>query len=113
MEPSERQPFGELLRLFRERMRPKMSQEKLARALGVNRQTVVAWELGKYLPSERGFMLEVAKQLHLNDDETNMLLDAALFPQEFWYVPYHRNPFFTGREETLQFLHRTLIPGAT
>src|SRR5437868_4166206 len=27
----------------------------------------------------------------------------------FWNVPYRRNPFFTGREDTLTQLHRTLL----
>lgn len=30
-----------------------------------------------------------------------------------WNVPYRRNPFFTGREEVLQTLARTLNPGGT
>lgn len=30
-----------------------------------------------------------------------------------WSVPYRRNPFFTGREETLQKLYTTLNPGGT
>jgi tetratricopeptide (TPR) repeat protein/DNA-binding XRE family transcriptional regulator len=107
-------PFGELLRTFRERRQPKVSQHVLANMLGVDRQTIVAWEGGKYLPKDRTRVIELAEQLHLDEHETNGLLQAALLdPLPPWHVPYHRNPFFTGREKVLQSLHRKLIPGVT
>jgi hypothetical protein len=39
------------------------------------------------------------------------LLKSALFdvPSPIWNVPYTRNSFFTGREETLRRLYETLI----
>ncbi len=113
MDTSERQPFGEVLKQFRERMQPKMSQDKLAQALGMNRRTIVAWELGNNNPSNRSFVLEIAKHLRLSNEETDTLLAAALFPITLWYVPHHRNPFFTGREELLQHLRHTLVPDTT
>jgi DNA-binding XRE family transcriptional regulator len=94
-------------------MRPKVSQQKLADALHVNRQTVVAWERGDNPPKDRTRVLEIAKYLHLNDEETNELLQAALLdPLPIWNVPFHRNLFFTGRSGILQQLHSTLLPGA-
>ncbi len=113
MDTSERQPFGEVLKQFRERMQPRMSQDKLAQALGVHRRTIVAWELGSYNPSNRSFVLEIAKHLRLSDEEIDTLLAAALFPIPLWHVPHHRNPFFTGREELLQHLRHALVPDTT
>src|SRR5712692_10919868 len=110
MNMSEIQSFGEALRGFRERKR--MSQLELAKALGVNRQSIGAWELGKNPPKDRTRVLELARVLGLDDRETNVLLAAAfLDPLPPWHVPYHRNLLFTGREEILQELHRGLVPG--
>src|SRR5438445_6632277 len=110
MNPSDRRSFGEDLRAFRKQKR--MSQLQLAKALGVNRQTIVAWELGKNPPKDRTRVLELAPILGLNGRETNILLAAAfLDPLPPLHVPYHRNPLFTGREEVFQALHHVLIPG--
>ncbi len=110
MNTSEIRSFGEELRAFRERKR--ISQFQLAQALGVNRQTIGAWELGKNPPKDRTRVLELARILGLDDGETNILLATAfLDPLPPWHVPYHRNPLFTGREEVLQELHRVLVPG--
>src|SRR5437763_13210370 len=98
MNTSDIHSFGESLRAFRERKR--MSQLKLAQALGVHRQTIVAWELSKNPPRDRTRVLELARILDLDDKGTNRLLAAAfLDPIPSWHVPYHRNPLFTGREE--------------
>jgi tetratricopeptide (TPR) repeat protein/transcriptional regulator with XRE-family HTH domain len=112
MNPSDRRSFGEDLRAFREQKR--MSQLQLAQALGVNRQTIVAWELSKNPPKDRTRVLELARILGLDTEETNVLLAAAfLDPLPLWHIPYHRNPLFTGREEFLLELHRVLVPGTT
>jgi hypothetical protein len=53
--------------------------------------------------------LELAKQLHLNDQETRQLLEASLTAlSQHWLMPHQRNPFFTGRENVLQQLHTVL-----
>jgi len=40
--------------------------------------------------------------------------DTQLTPRPAWWnVPYHRNPFFTGREDILTRLHSTLTAGKT
>ncbi len=51
-------------------------------------------------------VLELASVLHLDDWETRQLLEAsltALAPS--WYIPFPRNPLFTGREEVLRNIH--------
>jgi len=51
-------------------------------------------------------VLELARPLHLNDEETRQLLEASLTAlSPYWLVPLPRNPFFTGREEILEALH--------
>ncbi len=40
-------------------------------------------------------------------DETHQAQDVTALPP-YWYVPYQRNPFFTGREQILQQLHQLL-----
>lgn len=113
MESGENKPFGELLGQFRAEAR--LSQQKLADRLGVSRQTIVKWERGDNLPKTRGIVLELAEYLQLSDAKRDTLLQAALLnvSSTVWYVPYLRNPFFTGREEVLKQLHILLTPGVT
>ncbi len=114
MDDLEGLPFSELLRRFRERKQPKLTQLKLADALGVNRQTVVAWERGDYPPKDRTRVVELAQTLQLSDQETATFLQAALFePLTVWHVPHHRDPLFTGRKDVLQELFLLLKPGST
>jgi tetratricopeptide (TPR) repeat protein len=99
--------FGEALRGFRKRRR--LSQQTLAALLGVHRNTISVWERGDFLPESKTIVLEIARQLHLNDQETRLLLEASLTAlSPYWYVPFPRNQFFTGREEILQALHQGL-----
>ena len=106
-------PFGELLGQFRTRSR--MSQQKLANELHVHRNTVSAWENGNIRPQHRDTVVQLARLLRLNEQETTALFKAAQLeqPTEIWHVPYQRNMFFTGREETLQNLRRILAAGKT
>lgn len=99
--------FGSLLQGFRKRSR--LTQQQLATAIGVHRNAIVRWEQGDFLPKHKGTILELAKHLHLDDQEARQLLEAsftALAP--FWGVPLPRNPLFTGREEILTELHQHL-----
>ncbi len=73
--------FGDLLRRFR--VLENMSQKGLADELHMNRNTVVSWEGGDYLPKERETVLRLAEVLSLSPVETNNLLIAANFPQEY------------------------------
>src|SRR5579863_8405443 len=99
--------FGELLKTFRKRRR--MTQRQLAQRLSVHANTVSSWELGTYLPATRGLILELARHLGLDESETRQLLEASLTAYSpYWHIPFPRNPFFTGREEILEELHRQL-----
>lgn len=99
--------FGDLLRLFRRRRG--LSQQLLAESLQVHRNTIGVWERGDRLPDTRGMVLEIAQRLELGDDDTLQLLEASLTAlAPHWYVPYPRNPSFTGRDEVLQEIHARL-----
>jgi tetratricopeptide (TPR) repeat protein len=99
--------FGELLKTFRKRKR--LTQKQLAQHLSVHANTISSWELGTYLPATNGLVLELARLLTLNDQETRQLLEGSLTAlSPYWYVPFQRNPLFTGREEILETLHSRL-----
>lgn len=99
--------FGILLKEFR--TRNGLTQHQLAEKLGVRRNTIGTWERGDFLAQSRTIVLEVAKHLHLDDQETRHLLEASLVALgPYWYVPLPRNPYFTGRETILGTLHRLL-----
>jgi transcriptional regulator with XRE-family HTH domain len=99
--------FGDILKTLRTQRH--LTQQHLADQLGLHRNTIGTWERGDYLPQSRGLVLEVARCLGLNEQETRALLEAsltALAPR--WHVPFPRNLFFTGREEILEVLHHHL-----
>ena len=102
--------FGTLLRDFR--LRKHLTQQQLAEAIGVHRHAIGRWEQGDVLPAQKAIILELAKHLHLDDQESRQLLEAsltALVP--YWFVPYPRNQFFTGRDEIMEALHAQLGVG--
>lgn len=100
-------PFSDLLKTLR--LRAHLSQRALAEKMGVHRNTIWSWEQGNYLPDSKSMVLELAHLLHLDELETRQLLDASFTaPSLFWYVPYQRNAFFTGREALLDRLHQRL-----
>ncbi len=113
MEGADILTFGEALAGFRTRAR--LSQQHLAEQLGKNRRSVAAWEAGDYLPKTRGDVLELARILKLNDEETTILLKAAGIDPSLaiWNIPFPRNPFFTGRDQELALLHAQLQQGTT
>jgi tetratricopeptide (TPR) repeat protein/DNA-binding XRE family transcriptional regulator len=99
--------FGTLLKGFRTRRR--LTQEQLAQTISVHRSAVNRWEQGSFLPKQKGIVLELAKHLRLDEQETRQLLEASLTAlSPHWAVPLLRNPFFTGREEILEALHAQL-----
>ncbi len=102
--------FGELLHTFRKRKR--LTQKHVAHQLGVHANTISSWELGTYLPATRGLVLELARHLALDKQETRQLLEASLTAlSPHWQVPFQRNPLFTGREEILETVHTRLHAG--
>ena len=99
--------FGGILTTLRKQHH--ISQNELATKLDVHRNTIGNWERGTYLPESKTLVMELAKHLHLNAQETRQLLDASLTETSlYWLMPYQRNPFFIGRDNVLQQLHRTL-----
>jgi transcriptional regulator with XRE-family HTH domain len=99
--------FGALLKDFRKRRH--VTQQQLAETIGVHRSAIGRWEQGDFLPENKGIVLELAKHLHLSDQEARHLLEASLTAlSPHWLVPLPRNPFFTGREEILEALHTRL-----
>lgn len=99
--------FGSIVRAWRKRRH--LTQDAVAKKLGIHRHTIGNWEQGDYLPESKAMVLELAKHLHLNDQEARQLLEASLTAlTPHWLVPFPRNPFFTGREEVLEALHAQL-----
>jgi tetratricopeptide (TPR) repeat protein/transcriptional regulator with XRE-family HTH domain len=99
--------FSEMLKTFRKHKH--LTQKALAAALGVHRNTISVWERGDYLPESKTIVLELANQLKLDERETRQLLEASLTAlSTYWYIPYQRNPFFTGRDSILLQLHNAL-----
>lgn len=99
--------FGALLHTFRKRAR--LTQQELARVIGVHRRTLVRWEQGDTLPQSKALVLELARRLQLDNGGTRQLLEASLtVPVPYFLVPLLRNPYFTGREEILETLHAQL-----
>ena len=99
--------FGELLTTWRTRRN--LTQTDLATSIGAHRNTIGRWERGEVLPETRGIVLELARKLRLDEQETRSLLEAsltALVPH--WTVPFRRNSSFTGRETLLELLHTRL-----
>lgn len=72
--------FGELLKKFR--LRANMTQQALANKLGIHRRTISSWECSNSLPKNRSMVVELAKFLYLNQDDTVVLLSTSLFPTE-------------------------------
>ena len=102
------QSLGQRLRWHR--LRLGLSQEALAEALEVSARSIRRWEQNLAIPQE------VARQ-RLCDQfglDAGQLLGASVsaelppVSQPLWCVPFHRNPFFTGRETILQQLYTTL-----
>jgi tetratricopeptide (TPR) repeat protein/transcriptional regulator with XRE-family HTH domain len=101
-------PFGALVHVFRKRR--KLRQRQLAEQMGVHRNTIGTWERGDHLPESKAMVLELARQLRLDEQETQGLLEASLagLPPRF-SLPFARNPYFTGREDLLGQLHKLLF----
>ncbi len=99
--------FGVQIKTFRKRHH--LTQQRLAEAIGVHRSTLINWEQGSFLPTSKTMVLELARHLSLDKQETWQFLEASLTAlTPYWMVPLPRNPFFTGREEVLGRLHTLL-----
>ncbi|HET8845131.1 MAG TPA: FxSxx-COOH system tetratricopeptide repeat protein, partial [Ktedonobacteraceae bacterium] len=116
MKSSSLYPFSDILRSFREREH--ISQQELARRLGVHRNTLGGWERGDYLPNTHADILKIVDVLNLNEQDKETLLQARYSstpateqPGDLhWFVPHRRNPYFTGQSRILEHLHNLLMP---
>ncbi|HLI05304.1 MAG TPA: FxSxx-COOH system tetratricopeptide repeat protein [Ktedonobacteraceae bacterium] len=122
------------LRLSREREQRGWSQQEVADHIGTTPVSVSRWERGLTTPSSyfRRKLCELfgktAHELGLVEDKADngsgqpvpegsptqaepTTPSAGSMP--LWNVPHRRNPFFTGREEVLQQLHKTLSANGT
>ncbi len=131
--PISRRP-NELLR--QERLLRGWTQQDVAGRIATDGYTVNRWERGRATPSPY-FRQRLCALFGKNAEELGLLgaeLNAVAHPHSlaharghpdhaqdgtpavpdlsalpaYWQVPYHRNPFFTGREQTLEQLHRLL-----
>lgn len=73
MNPTEKHPFGDVLRGFR--VRAQISRQELAQRLHVHLNTIAHWEVGNILPKKK--VKEIAEALGLDDYETRQLLAAC------------------------------------
>lgn len=109
---SETDSFGSVLKAFRSARH--LTQQQLADRLGVRRNTIGSWERGDFLPASKTLVLELARHLKLDEQESRSLLEASLTAlAPYWQVPSPRNSFFTGREDLLTELHTQLGGGQT
>jgi tetratricopeptide (TPR) repeat protein/transcriptional regulator with XRE-family HTH domain len=99
--------FGKMLRAFRKRQH--LTQQALADKLEVHRNTIILWEGDKPFPGTKAMVFRLAEHLRLSEQEKRQLLEASLTEASpKCNVPYPRNPFFSGREEILETLHKCL-----
>ncbi len=138
MKKSEQTTPNALLRHAREQRG--WSREYVAEKIGSDPKSLGRWERGVTFPQPyyRQKLCELfeknAQELGLmpgGADKTDKAIDSGLSPRlqatlpeasgasqppaapilSIWNVPYRRNPFFTGREATLNVLHAALTHG--
>src|SRR5258708_272403 len=89
-------------RLRQERLRRHLSQEALAEALGASPKSISRWEHDQVVPQAYA-RLQLCRFFGLPPEHLFGDSEAQALPTRLWVVPSPRNPFFTGREELLQF----------
>ncbi|EFH89900.1 helix-turn-helix transcriptional regulator [Ktedonobacter racemifer] len=97
--------FGNRLR--QERLRRHLSQEALAEALALSARSIRRWEQGQALP-QASVRLQLSRFFGLRLEDLFGDQETQAPPTPLWYVPYPRNPFFTGRDDILASLHTSL-----
>jgi transcriptional regulator with XRE-family HTH domain len=111
--------------LLQERLCHHWSQREVAAKLGTSFVNVSRWERGitspgpyfrqqlcvlfNRQPQELGLLLDQsAEKQHQLHSSLFLDLPAQTLNVPLWYVPYPRNPFFTGRDSILQLLDTML-----
>src|SRR5690242_8075547 len=97
-------------------MRLKLSQEKLAEAIGTTARSISRWEHNQAIPQQY-YQEKLCQVLQIpldvlfgfNATVHKGPATSALVP--LWYVPYARNAYFTGRDTVLLQLHERLQSG--
>ncbi len=114
-------------RLKHERERRGWTQSEVAERIGTTQVNISRWEKGITAPgpyyrqklgvlfgktlTELGFVMEETERKE--DISTPPIPSPAPNQQPLWNIPYRRNPFFTGREEILTYLHNVLTENKT
>src|SRR5579863_5310631 len=110
--------------LRRERLHHHWSQKEVADMIGTTFTNVSRWERGITIPGpyyraklctlfnkslvELG--LSATDPVQTLDLSSQHRQESQLSSKPVWFVPYRRNPFFTGREEILAHLYDALHP---
>lgn len=107
---SQLKSLGERLR--RHRIHLGISQEALAEAIGASERSVRRWEQGIAIPQE-GPRERLCQLFDIDPQQLFGVAHVEEAPQPTTsplplYMPFHRNPFFTGREAFLRHLHQIL-----
>jgi tetratricopeptide (TPR) repeat protein len=123
---TKKNPRPTISRLKRERERRGWTQSELAERIGTTQVNVSRWEKSVTTPSpyyrqklaelfgksiqELGFIIESGEERNEEIASFSDTSDSHTSSLELpiWYVPLRRNPFFTGREETLVHLYTVL-----
>lgn len=120
-------------RLKQERELHLWSQEQVAEMIGTTAPSVSRWERNNTFPGlhfrqklcelfgksaeELGFLQDVTpgdtQGLRQFKDDQPPPLPTRMAYSPSWYVPYRKNPFFTGREDLLEYMHKMLQTGRT
>src|SRR6266699_1177038 len=109
--------------LKQERERRGWTQSELAERIGTTQVNISRWEKSITVPGpyfrqklgelfgktlqELGLLIELEDS---NNEQANTIFTSAIHRTHspIWNIPYRRNPFFTGREEILAYLHNAL-----
>ena len=96
--------FGQ--RLIHERKWQKLTQDELAKKLNTSNPSVVRWEHGKAHPQP---LMERAIYTFFGKTAETFGLQTT----RFWHVPIERNPYFVGRDDIFETLHKALATGGS
>ncbi len=104
-----RMVFGE--HLAQARIALKLSQEALAEAVGTTARSISRWERNQTVPQQYYLerlcdVLQTTPEALFRTRMEESQRRTEMTP--LWYVPYARNPYFTGRKAFLHQLYRQL-----